>query len=174
MKKMLMFCLLAFIGAFGLMAQEKTVQISLPKYCCSESDPIIEKTLAYEKGVESFQLNPVTKSVLVTFKETKTSQEKIEKALAKAGFETPSFPANKRAVEKLPACCKNTAKGLESGCSHNHGHVHSEGCGHHHHGEEHHDHSKCGHDHGEHHHDHSKCSGDHSKCNHNHDKKDAK
>ena len=65
MKKMFVLCLLSFIGAVGVMAQEKTVQISLPKYCCSESDPIIEKVLAYEKGVESFQINPVTKSVIV-------------------------------------------------------------------------------------------------------------
>lgn len=132
MKKVLMFCLFALIGAIGVMAQERTVQISLPKYCCEESDPIIEKTLAYEKGVESFQINGVTKSVLVTYKENKTSQEKIEKALAKAGFETPNFKANKRAIEKLPTCCKNTAKGIESGCSHGHSHEHGEGCKHNH------------------------------------------
>lgn len=119
-------------------AEEQTVQISLPKYCCSESDALIEKTLAYEKGVESFQLNPITKSVLVTFKTKKTNQLKIEKALAKAGFETPNFKANERAVAKLPNCCKNTARGLESGCGHHHGHdhnhdhQHSEGCGHDH------------------------------------------
>jgi copper chaperone CopZ len=115
-------------------AEEQTVQISLPKYCCSESDALIEKTLAYEKGVESFQLNPITKSVLVTFKTKKTNQLKIEKALAKAGFETPNCKANERAVAKLPNCCKNTARGLESGCGHhhNHDHQHSEGCGHDH------------------------------------------
>ena len=105
-------------------AEEQTVQISLPKYCCSESDALIEKTLAYEKGVESFQLNPITKSVLVTFKTKKTNQMKIEKALAKAGFETPNFKANERAVAKLPNCCKNTARGLESGCGHHHDHDH--------------------------------------------------
>ena len=105
-------------------AEEQTVQISLPKYCCSESDALIEKTLAYEKGVESFQLNPITKSVLVTFKTKKTNQLKIEKALAKAGFETPNFKANERAVAKLPNCCKNTARGLESGCGHHHDHDH--------------------------------------------------
>ena len=119
-------------------AEEQTVQISLPKYCCSESDALIEKTLAYEKGVESFQLNPITKSVLVTFKTKKTNQLKIEKALAKAGFETPNFKANERAAAKLPNCCKNTARGLESGCGHHHDHdhdhdhQHSEGCGHDH------------------------------------------
>lgn len=104
--------------------EEQTVQISLPKYCCSESDALIERTLAYEKGVESFQLNPITKSVLVTFKTKKTNQMKIEKALAKAGFETPNFKANERAVAKLPNCCKNTARGLESGCGHHHVHDH--------------------------------------------------
>ena len=122
--------------------EEQTVQISLPKYCCSESDALIERTLAYEKGVESFQLNPITKSVLVTFKTKKTNQMKIEKALAKAGFETPNFQANERAVAKLPTCCKNTARGLESGCGHHHGHDHNHDHNHdHQHGED------CNHDH---------------------------
>lgn len=167
MRKMFVVCLLSLIGAVGVMAQEKTVQISLPKYCCSESDPIIEKVLAYEKGVESFQINPVTKSVIVTFKEKKTNQEKIEKALAKSGFETPNFEANKRMIEKLPTCCKNTAKGLESNCSHSHGHSHGTDCGHDH-GEHQHDHSNCGHDHGEHQHDHSNCGHDHGEHQHDH------
>lgn len=148
MKKIFLSAVLAIIAlTFGYaqeqnQATEQTVQISLPKYCCSESDALIEKTLAYEKGVESFQLNPITKSVLVTFKTKKTSQEKIEKALAKAGFETPNFKANERAVAKLSGCCKNTARGIESNCGHNHNHKHehSSGCGHDHH----HD---CGHDH---------------------------
>lgn len=173
MKKMFLFCLLAVMGAVGVMAQETTVQISLPKYCCAESDPIIEKTLAYEKGVESFVINPVTKSVMVTFKEKKTSQEKIEKALAKAGFETPNFQANKRAVEKLPTCCKNTAKGLESNCSHSHGHSHGTDCGHDH-GKDGHNHEGCGHNHGKDGHNHEGCGHDHDKCEHNHDKCDSK
>ena len=123
-------------------AEEQTVQISLPTYCCSESDALIERTLAYEKGVESFQLNPITKSVLVTFKTKKTNQMKIEKALAKAGFETPNFKANERAVAKLPTCCKNTARGLESGCGHHHGHDHNHDHNHdHQHGED------CNHEH---------------------------
>ena len=114
MKKIIFTAILAFFAVAIANAQEQsvpeeqTVQISLPKYCCSESDALIEKTLAYEKGVESFQLNPITKSVLVTFKTKKTNQMKIEKALAKAGFETPNFKANERAVAKLPNCCKNT------------------------------------------------------------------
>lgn len=56
MKKLFLACIFALIGAMGAMAQEVTVQISLPKYCCSESDPVIEKTLAYERGVESLTL----------------------------------------------------------------------------------------------------------------------
>ena len=132
MKKLFLACIFALIGAMGAIAQEVTVQIPLPKYCCSESDPIIEKTLAYERGVESFQINSITKSVLVTYNEKKTNQDKIEKALAKAGFETEHHKANKRAIEHLPACCKNTAKGLDSGCSHSHEHTHSEGCNHDH------------------------------------------
>jgi copper chaperone CopZ len=151
MKKLFLVAIMA-VFAFTIgnaqeqtVAEEQTVQISLPKYCCSESDALIEKTLAYEKGVESFQLNPITKSVLVTFKTKKTNQMKIEKALAKAGFETPNCKANERAVAKLPTCCKNTARGIESNCGHNHNHSHSHD---HQHGHD------CNHDHNhEHNHD---------------------
>ncbi len=151
MKKLFLVAIMA-VFAFTIgnaqeqtVSEEQTVQISLPKYCCSESDALIEKTLAYEKGVESFQLNPITKSVLVTFKTKKTNQMKIEKALAKAGFETPNCKANERAVAKLPTCCKNTARGIESNCGHNHNHSHSHD---HQHGHD------CNHDHNhEHNHD---------------------
>lgn len=96
--------------------KEETAVIKLDKFCCESLVPVIEKTLAYEKGVKSFEVSVEDKNVTVVYKTKSTSVEKIAKALAKNGVEANGVEADKRAIEKLPSCCKNTAKGLSSGC----------------------------------------------------------
>ncbi|MDD2530086.1 MAG: heavy metal-associated domain-containing protein [Bacteroidales bacterium] len=96
--------------------KEETAVINLDKFCCKSLVPIIEKTLAYEKGVKSFEVSVENKNVKVVYKPKSTSVEKIAKTLAKSGVEANGFEADPRAIEKLPNCCKNTAKGLSSGC----------------------------------------------------------
>lgn len=119
MKKIL---IVAVFMAFcaNLMAQTtndeiSSAVISLPKYCCKMGHPTIENALAYTKGVTEWQINPEAKCVMVSYNTKKISVEKIEKALAKAGIETENQKANKRAIEKLPGCCKRTAKGESKG-----------------------------------------------------------
>lgn len=97
---------------------EATAVIQLDKFCCKSEVPIVEKTLAYERGVKSFEVSVENKNVTVVYKPKSTSVEKIAKALAKAGVQANNIEADARAIEKLPSCCKNTAKGLASGCHH--------------------------------------------------------
>ncbi len=124
-KRIFITALMLMVVSFGFaqkenkVANEETAVISLDKFCCDSSIPIIERTLAYERGVKSFEVSAENKSVKVVYKPKRTSVEKIAKALAKSGIEANGIEADKRAVEKLPTCCKNTAKGLSSGC---HGH----------------------------------------------------
>ena len=122
--------LIALIFVFGLgIAQtqtkdkdatpkEATTIISLNKLCCNSSIPLIEKTLAYEKGVKKFEVSLEDKTVSVLYKTKATSPERIAKSLAKAGFEANGIEADERAINKLPECCKNTARGISGGCSH--------------------------------------------------------
>lgn len=128
MKKKILIAVMLMFGFVSLQAQTKetekqlpketTTVIKLDKLCCESSVPIIEKTLAYEKGVEKFDVSVENKTVTVVYKTKSTNPETIAKALAKSGIEANGIAADKRAIEKLPECCKNSAKGLSSGCGH--------------------------------------------------------
>ncbi|MDR0790414.1 MAG: hypothetical protein LBO06_06430 [Bacteroidales bacterium] len=122
MKKVILMLIAVLFSLTAAQAQEKsnveTVDIQLPRFCCSSLTPIIEKCLAFERGVKDFSVKEEDKYVRVTFNSKKTSQEKIEKALGAIGVETPNCKANARAIEKLPACCQSAAKGEREGCDH--------------------------------------------------------
>lgn len=93
----------------------KSVEISIPGYCCKGLNATIEKTLAYERGVVEWTLHQDKKSVTVVYREGKTDPVKIEKALAANGVRTANEKPNPRAIEKLPACCQPAARG-EASC----------------------------------------------------------
>lgn len=124
--------LIAFILVFGFtlsqaqtkdqtsMPKEATTIIKLDKLCCNSSIPLIEKTLAYERGVKEFEVFLEDKTVKVLYITKRTNPDKIAKALANEGFEANGIEANAKAIMKLPDCCKNTALDLSSGCTHTH------------------------------------------------------
>ncbi|MDR0972014.1 MAG: heavy-metal-associated domain-containing protein [Bacteroidales bacterium] len=114
----LLFTTASFAQEDKKVAKQETTTISLDKLCCESSFPIIEKTLAYERGVESWKISLEDKNVEVVYKTKKTNPTKIAKALAKSGFEANGIEADKRAIEKLPNCCKETAKGNPTDCHH--------------------------------------------------------
>ncbi|MBP5516762.1 MAG: heavy-metal-associated domain-containing protein [Bacteroidales bacterium] len=119
MKKVTLFLIAVFFLGTAFAQNKKndtkTVEISIPGYCCNGLTPTIEKTLAYERGVVEWTTNLEKKSVTVVYREGKTNPAKIEKALAANGVRTANEKPNPRAIEKLPACCQPAAKG-ESGC----------------------------------------------------------
>jgi copper chaperone CopZ len=122
MKKLILTLIVAVLSLTAAQAQQKsnveTIDIQMPRFCCPSLTPIIEKCLAFERGVKEFSVNEEDKYVTVTFNTKKTNQEKIEKALAAIGVETPNCKANVKAVDKLPACCQAAAKGERDGCDH--------------------------------------------------------
>lgn len=118
MKKVLLLAFL-ILGSLGAIAQNKTtetVDIKLDKYCCKSLNPIVEKTLAYERGVKSFEINPENKTVKVKYNTKRTNPDKIAKALAKEGVMANGIEATPKAIERLPECCKGVAKGIGEGC----------------------------------------------------------
>lgn len=66
----------------------------------------IEKALAYEKGVISSELDIMTKKVKVVYNSTKTSPEKIRKAISGSGYDADEMAADTKAYQRLPRCCK--------------------------------------------------------------------
>lgn len=87
------------------LSKADTVWIKTSAQCdmCKET---IEKALAYERGVISSELDLKTKKVRVVFNAGKTTHEKIRKAISLAGYDADDIPADAKAYQRLPRCCK--------------------------------------------------------------------
>jgi mercuric ion binding protein len=73
-------------------------------------------------GVSKAGWDKETKKLEVTFDDTKTSLDKIEVAVAKAGHDTPHHKASTEVYDELPGCCKydrtETKDGSHAGHKH--------------------------------------------------------
>lgn len=66
----------------------------------------IERAMAYQIGVVSSCLNLVNKVIIVSYKPSKTTLEKIKKAISDAGYDADGLAADAKAYAKLPASSK--------------------------------------------------------------------
>lgn len=116
-KKIAQVFLLVLMGLFfsvELSAQEKeskyetvTIQTSA---ICDQCKTRLEKNISFEKGVKSVVLDEKTKELTITFKKEKNDKEKLKKAITKVGYDADEMPADEKAYNRLPDCCK---KGVE-------------------------------------------------------------
>lgn len=102
--KIILSILFLFCSSF-LFAQTDTLTVKTSAECgtCKKK---LEKELVFEKGVKSVNLNLDTKVVTVVYSEEKTNADKIRKAISKIGYDADSIPADKKAYNRLPDCCK--------------------------------------------------------------------
>ncbi|MDO7845817.1 heavy metal-associated domain-containing protein [Hymenobacter sp. M29] len=75
---------------------------------CDMCKARIEKSLAYEKGVQSAVLDVPTQIVTVTYKTDKTTPAALRTAVQKTGYDADDLTADTRAYNRLPDCCKKT------------------------------------------------------------------
>ena len=75
---------------------------------CDMCKARIEKSLAYEKGVQSAMLDVPTKVLTVTYKTDKTTPAALRTAVQKTGYDADELTADARAYSRLPDCCKKT------------------------------------------------------------------
>ena len=96
------------VFSFAGMAQNKNIAELKVKTSavCEMCKTTIEKELAFTKGVKKSELDVASKVVTVTYNPNKTTPEKIRQAIAKAGYDADTVPADPKAYEKLHACCK--------------------------------------------------------------------
>lgn len=73
---------------------------------CDMCKQTIEKAMAYEKGVKTFNLDVETAILTVEYVSKKTSPEKIREAVSKVGYDADEIPADVKAYDNLPDCCK--------------------------------------------------------------------
>lgn len=91
-------------------AQEKSKSIVETSFqvegVCGMCKKRIEGAALREKGVKLANWDKKSQILKVTYSSKKTSEEKIQKAVADQGHETPLAPVDSTIYSKLPNCCK--------------------------------------------------------------------
>jgi periplasmic mercuric ion binding protein len=93
------------LGTFTVFAGEKTEKFKV-KGNCGMCEKRIEKAANSVEGVQTADWNKESKLIEVKFDDAKTSIDKIEMAIAKAGHDTPNRKAKDEVYDKLHSCCK--------------------------------------------------------------------
>jgi len=68
----------------------------------------LEKSLAYEKGVQSATLDVPSKILTVSYRTDKTTPVALRAAVQKTGYDADDLIAEPKAYNRLPECCKKT------------------------------------------------------------------
>jgi len=110
--KVLSLVALFMMGAFTVFAGNKTEKFKVYGNC-GMCESRIEKAASAVEGVSKADWNKETKMMKVTFDDTKTSVDKVEKAIAKVGHDTPNYTAKDEVYNDLPGCCKYDRKAEE-------------------------------------------------------------
>ena len=76
---------------------------------CDMCKSRLEKSLAYEKGVQAANLDVPSKVLTVTYNPAKTNASALRTAVQKTGYDADAVTADARAYDRLPECCKKTA-----------------------------------------------------------------
>lgn len=103
--KILSFVALVLFGTGVTFAQEKTEKFEV-KGNCGMCETRIEKAAQNVKGVSSADWDKKTKMLEVKLDASITSADKVQKAVAAVGHDTPLHKASDSVYNKLPGCCK--------------------------------------------------------------------
>ena len=104
---MIMIISLVTVTTNNLFAQKQTETIIIKTSTeCGMCKARLEKAMAYEKGIKSSSLDVEKAELTVIYKPTKTSPEKIRKAISEVGYDADDIKANQKAHDNLPACCQ--------------------------------------------------------------------
>lgn len=93
------------LGASMVFAQAKTEKFEV-KGNCSMCKARIEKAAKSVDGVTKAEWELKTKILEVSFDESKTTANKVQQAIAKAGHDTPAYKAPDDIYKALHGCCK--------------------------------------------------------------------
>ncbi|HWV31206.1 copper chaperone CopZ [Dyadobacter sp. BE34] len=76
---------------------------------CEMCKARIERNLGLSKGVKESNLDLSNKVITVKYNPDKTTAEAIKATINKTGYDADELPANEKAHDKLPNCCRKTA-----------------------------------------------------------------
>ena len=106
---------LSFIAVlcFGIFTQSQAQDLAYTSIKvwgnCGMCKETIEKS-AIKAGASTADWNEETKQLRVSYSNKKTSSEKIQKRIAKSGYDTQDFVAPDKAYNALHGCCKYERK----------------------------------------------------------------
>ncbi len=110
-KSTMLFAVVLFFTSNVLGQTPKHVEIKIKTSAvCGSCKNRIETALAFEKGVKKATLDLKTNVVTVTYNPKKTTPAKIRIAISNAGYDADDVKASTKGYNKLPNCCKKTAK----------------------------------------------------------------
>lgn len=112
--KKLIFLLLACFGltraASAQQVPQKVAQVQIhTSAVCGMCKETLEKAMAYEKGVQTSELDVASQMLTIVYRPDKTSVEKLRIAVARTGYDADSVKADPRAYQRLDECCKKEA-----------------------------------------------------------------
>jgi copper chaperone CopZ len=94
----------------GFILADKYLEIKIKTSAvCGMCKDRIEQGLAFEKGIKDVSLDVDTKIATVKYNPGKTNPDEIRNLISKLGYDADSIPADQKAYDKLPACCKKDA-----------------------------------------------------------------
>ena len=110
-KSLFLLVLIMFLTIMsGFILADKNVEIKIKTSAvCGMCKDRIEQGLAFEKGIKDVSLDVETKIATVKYNPGKTTPDEIRKAISKLGYDADDVPADEKAYEKLPKCCKKDA-----------------------------------------------------------------
>lgn len=108
-KTMIAVLVIMLISQNPLMAEKKKevkeIKI-LTTAVCSMCEDRLEHNMKFEKGVTAVDLDLPSKVITISYRTDKTNPDKLRKAISAIGYDADDVPANQKAYDKLPACCK--------------------------------------------------------------------
>ncbi len=114
MKSNFLYTITLLLTLSTTMAQTKTEYFNV-KGSCNMCEKRIEKAAKSVKGVAYAKWDIATRTIEIRFDDTKTTIDKIHKAIAKAGHDTDKEKAENTVYNRLPACCKYDRSETEYG-----------------------------------------------------------
>jgi copper chaperone CopZ len=103
----LIITLVLLIFSSIILQAENTQEIKIKTSAqCEQCKERIEKALNKSKGILKAELDLETKEAIVLFDSEQTDAQKIRQIISKTGYDADDVPANKKAYNKLPQCCK--------------------------------------------------------------------
>ena len=91
-------------------AQTLKTIIKVPTIVCGSCVTTVTNALKKVDGVKTAKVDLKKKTATVTYASTKVTVDKLENAIAQAGYDANNVKRNPEAYEKLDACCKVDAK----------------------------------------------------------------